>query len=177
MELSKHGFNEMPDFTLGVLQSRFSAKNLEDLYKKYEQRYQLSKSDQYLPSNRNDHILVCRQFHHFSPRPVSHSLRDGLLWLDSPQHLLLPGPGERDQHLQVISVRRPGQVTPSPPLTCRYPDHVYQIDLMIQVTICLVFAFLTFYVIKWEKLLKEKKWLVYTVSLGSIALIEVIPCE
>ena len=60
---------------------------------------------------------------------------------------------------------------------CRYPDYVYQIDLMIQVTICLVFAFLTFYVIKWEKLLKEKKWLVYTVSLGSIALIEVIPCE
>ena len=47
MELSKHGFNEMPDFTLGVLQSRFSAKNLEQLYKKYEQRYQLSKSDQY----------------------------------------------------------------------------------------------------------------------------------
>ena len=46
MELSKHGFNEMPDFTLGVLQSRFSAKNLEQLYKKYEQRYQLSKSDQ-----------------------------------------------------------------------------------------------------------------------------------
>ena len=42
MELSKHGFNEMPDFTLGVLQSRFSAKNLEQLYKKYEQRYQLS---------------------------------------------------------------------------------------------------------------------------------------
>ena len=46
MELSKHDFNEMPDFTLGVLQSRFSAKNLEQLYKKYEQRYQLSKSEQ-----------------------------------------------------------------------------------------------------------------------------------
>ena len=43
---------------------------------------------------------------------------------------------------------------------------------MIQVTICLVFAFLTFSVIKWEKLLKEKKWLVYSVSLGSVALIE-----
>ena len=47
MELSKHGFNEMPDFTLGVLQSRFSAKNLEELYKKYEQRYQLSKCEQH----------------------------------------------------------------------------------------------------------------------------------
>ena len=33
----------MPDFGLGVLQSRFSAKNLEDLYKRYEQRYLLSK--------------------------------------------------------------------------------------------------------------------------------------
>ena len=43
MELSKHSFNEIPDFTLGVLQSRFSAKDLEELYKKYEQRYQLSK--------------------------------------------------------------------------------------------------------------------------------------
>ena len=90
MELSKHGFNEMPDFTLGVLQSRFSAKNLEELYKKYEQRYQLSKSEQGDP-NPNDHILVCRQFHNFPPRPVSHSLRDGLLWLDSSQHILLPG--------------------------------------------------------------------------------------
>ena len=49
MELSKHDFNEMPDFTLGVLQSRFSAKDLEDLYKKYEQRYQLSNTS---PSNK-----------------------------------------------------------------------------------------------------------------------------
>ena len=55
----------------------------------------------------------------------------------------------------------------------RYPDYVYQVNLAIQVTICLVFAFLAFYVIKWEKLLKEKKWIVYLVSLGSVSLIEV----
>ena len=39
---TKYVYNEMPDFTLGVLQARFNAKNLEALYKKYEQRYQLS---------------------------------------------------------------------------------------------------------------------------------------
>ena len=60
-------------------------------------------------------------------------------------------------------------------LLSRYPDYVYQVNLAIQVTICLVFAFLAFYVIKWEKLLKEKKWIVYLVSLGSVALIEVRP--
>ena len=42
-EHSKYVYNEMPDFTLGVLQDRFNSKNLEHLYKKYEQRYQLSK--------------------------------------------------------------------------------------------------------------------------------------
>ena len=41
---SKYVYNEMPDFTLGVLQDRFDKKSLEDLYKKYEQRYQLSES-------------------------------------------------------------------------------------------------------------------------------------
>jgi hypothetical protein len=40
---SKFVYIEMPDFGLGVLQSRFSAKNLESLYKRYEQRYLLSK--------------------------------------------------------------------------------------------------------------------------------------
>ena len=40
---SKFVYIEMPDFGLGVLQSRFSAKNLENLYKRYEQRYLLSK--------------------------------------------------------------------------------------------------------------------------------------
>ena len=39
---SKYVYNEMPDFTLGVLQDRFDKKSLEELYKKYEQRYQLS---------------------------------------------------------------------------------------------------------------------------------------
>lgn len=39
---AKYVYNEMPDFTLGVLQDRFDKKSLEDLYKKYEQRYQLS---------------------------------------------------------------------------------------------------------------------------------------
>mgnify|MGYP001177839797 CR=1 FL=1 len=39
---AKYVYNEMPDFTLGVLQDRFEKKSLEDLYKKYEQRYQLS---------------------------------------------------------------------------------------------------------------------------------------
>ena len=43
-EHSKYVYNEMPDFTLGVLQDRFNAKQLETLYKKYEQRYQLSES-------------------------------------------------------------------------------------------------------------------------------------
>ena len=43
-EHSKYVYNEMPDFTLGVLQDRFNAKQLESLYKKYEQRYQLSES-------------------------------------------------------------------------------------------------------------------------------------
>ena len=37
-------YNDMPDFTLGVLQDRFDKKELENLYKKYEQRYQLSES-------------------------------------------------------------------------------------------------------------------------------------
>lgn len=41
---AKYVYNEMPDFTLGVLQDRFNNKNLEPLYKKYEQRYQLSES-------------------------------------------------------------------------------------------------------------------------------------
>ena len=36
-------YNEMPDFGLSVLQSRFRAKNLEDQYKRYEQRILLSK--------------------------------------------------------------------------------------------------------------------------------------
>ena len=60
--------------------------------------------------------------------------------------------------------------------SCRYPNYVYQVDLGIQVTICLVFAFLAFYVIKWEKLLKENKWQVYCVSLAAVALIQVRPC-
>ena len=42
LEHSKYVYNEMPDFTLSVLQDRFNAKNLEQMYKKYEQRYQLS---------------------------------------------------------------------------------------------------------------------------------------
>ena len=39
---AKYVYNEIPDFTLSVLQDRFNAKSLELLYKKYEQRYQLS---------------------------------------------------------------------------------------------------------------------------------------
>ena len=129
-----------------------------------------------ISSDTNYHIRVCRQFHNFSSCPVSHSLRHGLLWFDSSQHLLLPGRGYPVQDMQVTAVSCRWCSRDGNPHPCRYPDYVYQIDLMIQVTICLVFAFLTFSVIKWEKLLKEKKWLVYSVSLGSVALIEVMPC-
>ena len=49
---AKYVYNEMPDFTLGVLQDRFDKKSLEDLYKKYEQRYQLSESFFFLFDNK-----------------------------------------------------------------------------------------------------------------------------
>ena len=38
----KFVYNEMPDFGLTVLQNRFRAKNLEDQYKRYEQRILIS---------------------------------------------------------------------------------------------------------------------------------------
>ena len=41
-EPAKVAYIETPDFGLGLLQSRFNAKNLENLYKRYEQRYLLS---------------------------------------------------------------------------------------------------------------------------------------
>ena len=42
-EQSRFVYIEMPDFGLSILQNRFRTKNLENLYKRYEQRYLLSK--------------------------------------------------------------------------------------------------------------------------------------
>ena len=41
-EQSRFVYIEMPDFGLSILQNRFRTKNLENLYKRYEQRYLLS---------------------------------------------------------------------------------------------------------------------------------------
>ena len=56
----------------------------------------------------------------------------------------------------------------------RYPTYVYQVDLSCQVAISVILASFAFVVIKWEKLVKENPWIVYTISLSSIGIIEVI---
>ena len=102
LELSKHGFNDMPDFTLGVLQSRFSAKSLESLYKKYEQRYQLSKTSNI--QCRSSYTAIFRQFYNLSVGSISDSLRYDLPGSYPPQELLLQDSRQPGwQQLQVQS--------------------------------------------------------------------------
>lgn len=57
----------------------------------------------------------------------------------------------------------------------RYQYYVYQVDLATHVCLTLFFCGLAFFVIKWEKLVKENQWIVYTISLVSVLVIEVEP--
>ena len=56
---------------------------------------------------------------------------------------------------------------------CRYPHYVYQMDLACQVLLSVIFAIFAFFMIKWEKLVKEKQWIIYSISLACIIIIEV----
>ena len=58
-------------------------------------------------------------------------------------------------------------------LNFRYQYYVYQVDLATHVSLTLFFCGLAFFVIKWEKLVKENQWIVYTISLVSVLVIEV----
>ena len=55
----------------------------------------------------------------------------------------------------------------------RYPEYVYQLDLSSQVILAIVYGLFAFFVIRWEKLVKEKRWVVYTISIVIIAAIEI----
>ena len=50
---------------------------------------------------------------------------------------------------------------------------MYQLDISSQVILAITYGLFAFFVIRWEKLVKEKQWVVYTISIAIIAAIEI----
>ena len=50
---------------------------------------------------------------------------------------------------------------------------MYQLDISSQVILATIYGSFAFFVIRWEKLVKEKQWVVYTISIAIIAAIEI----
>ena len=57
--------------------------------------------------------------------------------------------------------------------SCRYDYYIYQLDLSTNVILAVFFGLLGFFVIRWEKLVKDNQWIIYTISLASVIIIEV----